>query len=208
MARTVVAIYESVYIAEKAIWDLQDLGYPRDRIEVVAAPIRERIAASRKTEKVRPEVVENEIGLGLSIGAGIGSSLGIIGAMLFGLGAMHVPSIAQAAGNYATAAAALAAVIIGLVAGSGSGALLGSLIGLGIPEEEARKYAKSVRSDNVTVMVLADWDAIDGAIEVLTRHNPLELNEKTIEWQMHGRKGWKPVLQPVHVEAQEHHERR
>lgn len=208
MARTVIAVYESVYIAEKAVWELHDLGYPRDRIEMVVDSVRSRVTTSKKAEKVRSEVVENEIGAGLGIGAGIGASMGIAAALLFGLGTLHIPSIALAAGQFSMAAAALGAVLVGAVAGSGGGALLGGLLGLGIPEEEAQKYARSVRQDSVTVMVLADWDAIDGAIEVLTKHNPLELKEKTIEWQMHGRKGWKPVLQPVHIEAQEHHERR
>lgn len=208
MARTVVAVFESVYIAKKAIWELQDQGYPRDRIDMV-------MDSNRSLEKVknnRSEILTDEVGAGANIGLSIGGAMGLMSGLLYNLGALplHIPLLNSALGTGAMAVTSTlgAAIFLGVIAGGMAGAVLGGMLGLGIPEEEARQYAKNVRRSSVSVMVLADWDAVDGAIEVLTRHNPLEIDEKVIEWEKTGRRSKKLKAQVTTDGPREHEERR
>ena len=202
MARTVIAVFESVYIAKKAIWELLDLGFPRDRIDLVTEQTRESTRNLARPHAVRSETVMDELRTGGSIGAGIGGSLGIAGAMLVGFGSLHLPFLAAITGVPPTAQLEAAALTgVGLIAGAIAGSLFGGLLGLGIPETEIQQYAKTVRHDRVTVMVVADWDAVDGTIEVLEHYNPLEIRQKTIVWQKAGVREKKLAERALHVKT-------
>lgn len=197
MARTVIAVYDSVYTAKKAIWELIDLGYPRERIDLFAEHNMDNLA---KADSTRSEMVMDELRAGAALGAGIGGALGLAGAVLFLLQVLSLPflswidSIPLEAG-----AILLAAVVVGAILGS----LFSGLIGLGIPEEEIVQYARNVRKEGVTVMVVADWDAVDGTLEVLGRHNPLDLRQKSIEWQKAGVREKKLAERALHVKVSE-----
>lgn len=187
MARTVIAVFESVYSAEQAVWELLDQGFPRERIDLFTERLAENMSGLVRPEKVCSEVVIGELRAGANIGAGIGGSLGITGGLLILLGAMHAPSFLAGltggtqAGPLAAAILILAIAGLSTAAGGLFGSLISGLVGLGIPEEEIRQYAKNVRKGNVTLMIVADWDAVDGTLEVLGRHNPLEVRQKSIE---------------------------
>ncbi len=202
MARTVIAIYDSVYTAKQAIWELMDLGYPRDRIDIITGRLMDNANDLAKTEPARSEMVVDELRAGAGIGAGIGGSLGIVGGLLASVGQLHIP-LPVAAGPWHVFAVVSAMIAITMAAGGIAGSLLGGLVGLGIPEEEVRNYAKSARKDSVTVMVVADWDAIDGTIEVLGHYNPLEIRQKTIEFQKAGPRERKLAERALHIKATE-----
>jgi hypothetical protein len=205
MARTVIAVFESVYIAKKAIWELLDLGFPRERIDMVEDRYKENLNELAKPEKVRSEVVVDELRAGANIGAGIGGSLGITGGLLVSLGVLHLPPFMMAFTNGPQSIVIGVLVIAGLcaVAGGLAGSLISGLVGLGIPEDEICQYAKTVRKDNVTVMIVADWDAVDGTLEVLGHHNPLEIKQKSIEWQKAGLREKKLAERALHIKATE-----
>ncbi len=202
MARTVIAIYESVYTAKQAIWELKDLGFPRDRIDMVTGRLMDNANDLAKPEAARSEMVVNELRAGVGIGAGIGGSLGIVGGLLASVGELHI-SLPVAAGPWHAVAIVCAMIAVAMAAGCILGSLISGFIGLGIPEDEVRSYAKNVRKDSVTVMVVADWDAIDGTIEVLGHYNPLEIRQKTIEWQKAGARERKLAERALHIKATE-----
>ncbi len=204
MARTVIAVFESVYIAKKAIWELVDSGYPRERIDLLAEQIPGLDDQPGKPEPAYSEIVMNEFRAGVSIGGGIGGSLGIIAGLLVVLGAIHLPLLAAISTGSMTPLIETAAITgVGLVIGAFTGSLFSGLLGLGIPEEELQQYAKTVRQHKVTVMVVADWDAVDGTLEVLEHYNPLELKQKTIEWQKAGERERKLAERALHVKVSE-----
>ncbi len=202
MARTVIAVYESVYTAKQAIWELMDLGYPRDRIDITTGRLMDSTNDLAKPEVARSEMVVDELRAGVGIGAGIGGSLGMVGGLLASVGELRI-SLPVAAGPLHVLAVLSAMIVVAMVTGGIAGSLLSGLIGLGIPEEEVRGYAKNVRKDSVTVIVVADWDAIDGTIEVLGHYNPLELRQKTIEWQKAGPLERKLAERALHIKATE-----
>lgn len=206
MARTVIAVFESVYAAKKAVWELTYLGYPRERIDLFADRTAEDASALAKPETIRAESVTDELRTGANIGFGIGGSLGIVGGLLVSLGTLHIPFFTANLGEPLTLGGVfLATIVTGILAGGLLGSLMGGLLGLGIPEEEIEQYAKHVRKENITVMVVADWDAVDGTIEILGRHNPLEIKQKAIEWQKVSSREKKLAERALHVKATEEH---
>ncbi len=218
MARTIIAVFESVYSAKEAVWELVDLGFPRKLVEMVAENSEGISNGLARPEKPRSEMVLDDIHAGGIIGAGIGGSLGIFGALLIGRGAMQIAPSLMAVGSWVDGLMGLANGKMASIAGpqitptlaaitrgplaaplmaavfilavtlffAFAGSMAGGLVGLGIPEDEIRQYAKNVNVSTVTVMIVADGDAIDGSLKVLSRHAPLEIRQKTIEWQKAG----------------------
>jgi hypothetical protein len=92
------------------------------------------------------------------------------------------------------AAGPLATVLAGL-AGAGAGAvaggILGALVDLGIPEETAGYYAEGVRRGGTLVSVRVDDQYTDKALNILNRHNPVDLNERTTQWRSEGWTGYR-----------------
>jgi hypothetical protein len=173
MTRTIEAVFESYYTANQAVRALQQNGLSRDMIDICNCCGSNRangMVTSKKQNTVKPEVLIDGTGAGAQLGAGVGSAWGIAGGLLAVLGALHVPGISSAT-------IALAAVVI---AGgfAGIGGLLGGLVGLGVPEQETRQYAKNVREGEVVITILADWDSVDSVMETLHLQNPLEVKEK------------------------------
>jgi hypothetical protein len=196
MARTVVAIYDDLQAANRAVRELVDSGIPRDNISVIAHNrgegdqnvIRDRDVTAKS------DTVADETGAGAGVGAGIGAAIGGIGGLLVGLGALTIPGIGPviAAGPLAVALSTLTGAGVGAVAGGVTGGLLGALIGLGIPEEEAGYYAEGVRRGGVLVTVQADDVNTDRVMDVLNRYNPMDINERAAQWRSEGWTGYDP----------------
>jgi hypothetical protein len=64
------------------------------------------------------------------------------------LGALAIPGIGPI-----VAAGPIAASIMGALTGAGLGGLTGALIGLGIPDDDAKSYGKSVEEGKILVLV-------------------------------------------------------
>lgn len=204
MARTIVAIYDSFYAASKAVRELELNGLPRNMIDIFIRPNQTKAGhamMSVKRKAVRPEIYMDGQGTGAQIGAGIGSAVGIVGGILTLLGALHIPGLAP---NIVPAALSLLA-ITGVSAITGG--VFGGLLGLGITEEEARQYSKNIRAGDVLVTVLADWDSVEPVIEVLNKHNPLEVQEKSPGRPKTVRAGLASAKQPAYLDTREHQDR-
>jgi hypothetical protein len=186
MARTIYAVFESVFSAQKALMELDSHGLDKDRYDVFSRPPRNpagRASAAEETlvsQPVKPEIREDGQSLGIKVGSGIASALAVGGALLVALGGVSLPALEPLLRAGALAGLGLFAAATGLAAAAGAlvGGAAGGLIGLGIPEAELNQYARSVRKEPVVVAVLADWDSIDPIMEILRRNNPMELEER------------------------------
>jgi hypothetical protein len=200
----VVAEFESIYTAKKAVLELLKSGFSRERIDLSTDRIYANPRDQEKPDRVHSEVVLDELQAGSGIGAGIGASLGLVGGLLVTLGELTLPFLASV--TNITMSVVPEIVILagaGLVAGGILGGMLSGLVGLGIPENEVRQYAKTVRRSYVTLMVIADWDAVDGTIAVLENHNPLDIHQKAIEWKKMEGNEKKLVERGLHVKISE-----
>lgn len=190
MARTVVAIYDDFSTANNAVRELVDAGFARDNISIIA----NNSGATGTTTGTTGENVADETGAGAGVGAGIGAAIGGIGGLLVGLGALTIPGIGPviAAGPLAVALSTLTGAGVGAVAGGVTGGLLGALIGLGIPQEEAEYYAEGVRRGGVLVTVQADDYNTEQIMDILNRHEPMDINDRAIQWRSEGWTGFDP----------------
>jgi hypothetical protein len=88
---------------------------------------------------------------GASVGAGSGAILGGTLGWLAGIGSLAIPG----AGPF-IAAGPIMAMLGGAAVGGTVGGITGSLIGLGIPEYEAKQYEGKIRKGNVLISVHSD----------------------------------------------------
>jgi hypothetical protein len=85
---------------------------------------------------------------GASIGASTGGAVGGTIGLLAGIGALAIPGL----GPFIAAGPIMAALSGGAI-GAGVGGLTGALVGLGIPEYEAKRYEGKVKEGGILISV-------------------------------------------------------
>jgi hypothetical protein len=195
MTRTVVALYDDFASANAAVRDLTDAGFSRDEISMMAGDSERRYSDYMDAGR---DVGATGASEGAGVGAGIGAVLGGLGGRLVGLGALVIPGIGPviAAGPLAAALTGLAGAGVGAVAGGVTGGLLGALVDLGIPEESASYYAEGVRRGGTLLTVRVDDNQTDRAVDILNRHNPVDINQRVSQWRDTGWTAFDPNAAP------------
>jgi uncharacterized protein (TIGR02271 family) len=139
---TVIAVFEDRGQAQRAIDQLKRAGFTEKEIGVTArdADVGE---SGRRGGKGETHAKEGAIA-GVATGAGVGTlwGLGILAGVLPAIG----PAIAGGT---------LAAILSSAAAGAATAGIAGTLIGLGIPEEEANYYDQEFRAGRTVVTVQA-----------------------------------------------------
>ena len=108
---------------------------------------------------------------GALAGGVLGGSLGL----LAGIGALAIPGL----GPF-IAAGPLLAALSGSAVGGSVGLLVGSLIGYGIPEYEAKKYEEGLRAGNILISVhTEDSDEIKSATEIMKREGAKDISSSS-----------------------------
>lgn len=183
MTKTIVALYDTVPAAERAVRDLREAGVSESEISLMAAGAQTPLADDTQTAEK---------------GAGLGAALGGLGGLLVGLGALTIPGIGpvMAAGPLATAVAALAGAGAGALAGGAAGGLLGALVEAGLPEEQASLYAEGVRRGGTLLAVRVPENRHDQARAILDQHNPVNVDERSSDWRKQGWTRYDPNAGP------------
>lgn len=147
-------------------------------------------------------VEEDSAAEGAGVGAGVGAVIGGLGGLLVGLGALAIPGIGPvvAAGPLAAALTGLAGAGAGAVAGGVTGGLLGALVDMGVPEENAHYYAEGVRRGGTLVTLRVSDDRTNEAVEILNRHDPVDINDRINIWRNEGWSGFDPAVGPYQVQ--------
>ncbi|HWO01448.1 MAG TPA: hypothetical protein VNS63_19465 [Blastocatellia bacterium] len=153
MAKLATGLFKTRSDAERAVDSLIYNGFTRDDISLLMSDAtRGREFALQMATKA-PE--------GAATGATIGGAIGAIAAGLVVLGIIVVPGLAL------VAAGPVVATLAGLGAGAAAGGLAGALIGMGIPEHEARFYNEAIEKGGILVGVYAHDDRVDQARKIL-----------------------------------------
>lgn len=144
MANTAVfGIYPTRESVEAAVAELQTEGFRATDISIlVPQNIGSKDLAHERATKA-PE--------GAATGAGSGAVIGGTLGWLASIGALAVPGIGPL-----IAAGPIVAALAGAGAVGAIGGITGALIGLGIPEYEAKRYEGRVRKGGVLLSVHAD----------------------------------------------------
>jgi uncharacterized membrane protein len=144
MSKTsVFCIATSLTQAEGIVENLQESGFSNNDVSVLC-PDRDttRDFAHEKHTKAPEGAVT-----GGSTGGLVGGALGWVA----GIGALAIPGVGPL-----IAAGPILAALSGAAVGAAAGAIAGSLIGLGIPEIEAKRYEGKVKDGNILISVHAE----------------------------------------------------
>lgn len=153
MSKLVTAIFHSRSSAEMAVDELSRAGFaPEDISLLMSDSTQGREFAMKKGTKL-PE--------GTATGATVGGVVGAVAAGLAAVGTLAVPGLAL------VAAGPVVAALAGLGAGAAAGGLTGALIGLGLPEHEAKFYDKEIEKGGMLVGVYAHDDRQKVARDIL-----------------------------------------
>jgi hypothetical protein len=153
----VFGIYASQTAAEHAIDTLTKYGFPISDVSVlVPETLGSRDMGTEKATKA-PEGAA----AGASSGAVLGGTLGL----LAGIGALAIPGVGPL-----IAAGPIMAALAGIGVGGTVGGLTGAMIGLGIPEFEAKRYEGRLQKGGILLSVHCDTsEEIKQAKEILDR---------------------------------------
>src|SRR6202790_599740 len=153
----VFGIYPTQSSADRAIDTLTKAGFPISDISVlVSETLGNKDMGTQKATKA-PE--------GTAAGAGSGAVLGGALGLLAGIGALAIPGVGPL-----IAAGPIMATLAGIGVGGAVGGFTGGLIGLGIPEYEAKRYEGHLQKGGILLSVHCDTsDEIDRAKEILER---------------------------------------
>ncbi len=155
--KSVLCIATSLSQAELIVDSLKNAGFSNNDISVLL-PDKEgtRDFAHDKGTKA-PE--------GAVAGAGSGLVVGGVLGWLAGIGALAIPGLGPFVAAGPIMAALSGAAVVGAVGG-----IAGALIGLGVPEYEAKRYEGKVKEGNILISVHTDdSDEVRTAKEIFER---------------------------------------
>jgi hypothetical protein len=143
--------------ASRIIENLKDAGFPSSDISVLLPDKRGTQEFAREEATKAPE--------GATAGALSGGAIGGVLGWLTGIGALAIPGL----GPF-IAAGPIMAALSGAAVGGAAGGLVGALIGMGIPEHEAKQYESSVKEGRALISVQSDSaDETRRATDILER---------------------------------------
>lgn len=150
----IFGIYPTRVTAEHAVDELIGEGFHNDDVSILFS------SSSKSRHLTIVNSADADVGhTGALPGATIGGVLGL----LVGIGSLAIPGV-----GLLIAAGPIMTMLAGAGVGGALGGLTGALIGLGIPEFEAKRYEERINDGEFLLSVTADTNLwIGKAIEVL-----------------------------------------
>ncbi|MBV9671596.1 MAG: general stress protein, partial [Verrucomicrobia bacterium] len=143
MKRSAVCLVDTEAQADSIVGKLRSAGFSDSDISVLFSNKQSTENFAHKKETKMPE--------GTTVGAGTGGLIGGTIGLLAGIGALAIPGL----GPFIAAGPIMAALSGGALGAVGGG-LAGALVGLGIPEYEAKRYEGAVKEGGILVSVQSD----------------------------------------------------
>ena len=145
--QSVIGVFNSREQAEQAVNALRTQGFTTEEINIVSKD-------KNKQNRQGSEYFEDDI----TDGALTGGTLGGIGGLLLGAGALAIPGVGPI-----LAAGPIAAALSGAVAGG----IAGGLIDWGIPAEAGKRYERQVAEGGILAVIRADAAKANQAAQIL-----------------------------------------
>ncbi len=158
--QAVIGVFDSRHQAEQAIQALRQQGFGTEEISIVA----------KKGDKGDQggDYVEDDI----TDGALTGGTIGGIGGLILGAGALAIPGVGPI-----VAAGPIAAALGGAVAGG----IAGGLIDWGIPAEVSRRYEKEVAKGGVLAVVSTSGQKVNQAAQILRQNGAKDVESHSLQ---------------------------
>ncbi len=195
MSKTVIAIYDSLTSAQRAVAALRENAmFPETSINVISNDADDYYSRYIRLKESAPDD-EEEVEVAKT-GAEVGAALGAIGGLVVGLGGLFIPGIGPI-----IAAGPLVGTLLGTVGGAAAGGLVGALVESGIPEDDAHLYAEALRRGGSIVTVHCDSEnEVESATDILGRFGPVDLEKRVEHWRSKGWSGYDPEAGPYTTE--------
>jgi hypothetical protein len=140
MKRSALCLVDTEAQADAVVEKLRSAGFSDNDISVLFPDKGSTRDFAHKKETKMPE--------GATVGASTGGVVGGTIGLLAGIGALAIPGL----GPFIAAGPIMAALSGGAI-GAGVGGLTGALVGLGIPEYEAKRYEGKVKEGGILISV-------------------------------------------------------
>ena len=141
-SNTIVGIFRDRSRAQEAVRSLKQAGFRDDQIGILS-PGHDNDSPSLD------QATNSKVAEGSAIGAAAGAGAGALWALGISAGVLPVIGPAVAGGL-------LMSVLASAGGAAAAGTIVGGLVGLGIPDDDARAYEGEVRSGSTLVTVNAD----------------------------------------------------
>jgi hypothetical protein len=145
MAKAIFCTVKTDEQAARIVNDLKDAGFTRSNISVLMHNHAGTVDFAIDNETKAPEGAAAGAGTGALLGGGLG--------WLAGIGALAIPGLGPL-----IAAGPIMAALTGAAVGGTVGGIGGGLVGMGIPEYEAKHYEGQVKGGRALISVHADTD--------------------------------------------------
>jgi hypothetical protein len=144
--------------AETIVDDLRTSGFTSNDISVLFPDKTGTRDFAHEQNTKAPE--------GATTGGVAGMGVGAVLGWLAGIGSLAIPGV----GPF-IAAGPIMAALGGAAVGAATGGILGALVGMGIPEYEAKQYEGKIRGGNILISVHTDnGDEQSKAKDIFKRH--------------------------------------
>lgn len=137
---TVFGMYLMRSEVESAVSALRDAGFSPSDISVL---LQESVDSKELVTDRSTKAPE-----GAAVGAGSGAAVGGALGWLVGVGALVIPGVGPV-----IAAGPIVTTLAGISVGGALGGFAGALIGVGIPEHEAKRYEGRIKKESLLVAV-------------------------------------------------------
>ena len=174
MKHSALCLVDTEAQADAVVGKLRSAGFSDNDISVLFPDKTSTRDFAHKKETKMPE--------GATVGASTGGVVGGTIGLLAGIGALAIPGL----GPFIAAGPIMAALSGGAI-GAGVGGLTGALVGLGIPEYEAKRYEGRIKEGGILLSVHCDdsnWTK--KAKDVLERTGATDIastGEARADWQ-------------------------
>jgi hypothetical protein len=170
---TVVGVFEDRRDAERAVAELERLGFSSDQIGFITRD--DRAGDMDRVESPPEGEGTSDTGTGSGAVTGLAAG-GVLGGIIGAAAAFLVPGVGPV-----LAAGILGPILGGAAAGAAVGAvgggIIGALVTTGVPEEEARHYDAEFRAGRTIVTVRAG-ERYDEASRVLHDHDAYDIDSR------------------------------
>ena len=164
MKASVYCIANTTAQAENIVAALKGAGFSNDSISALMPDKRSTKDFAHEHSTKAPEGAT----AGGVAGLGVGAALG----WLAGIGALAIPGV----GPF-IAAGPIMAALGGAAVGTAAGGVVGALVGMGIPEFEAKRYDSKIREGNILISVhTEDSKQRDVAKDVFKRFDASDIS--------------------------------
>jgi hypothetical protein len=159
MNTSVYCTTRTVEQAEHIVLELKQAGFTSDDISALLPDRSGTRDFAHEHHTKAPEGATAGGAVGLGLGAGLG--------WLAGIGALAIPGV----GPF-IAAGPIMAALGGAAVGTATGGIIGALVGMGIPEFEAKRYDAKVREGSILISVHTEsGHQRDVAKDIFKRNN-------------------------------------